>query len=161
MDYRITLRALSEEEGGGWLAEIPELPGCMSDGETTQEALENLQDAKETWLEMAKETNMRIPEPSNIDSYSGKFLLRIPKSLHRHLTLEAEREGTSLNQYIVYLLSNRHVMTLFNESASSEGHVKLRNYIELLVPKESWEAALKTEKPDIYSIFTERMKTRV
>lgn len=160
MDYRITLRALTEEEGGGWLAEIPELPGCMSDGETTQEALENLQDAKETWLEMARETNMPIPEPGNIDSYSGKFLVRIPKSLHRQLTLEAEREGTSLNQYIVYLLSNRHVMTLFNHSVSSEGQVKLRNYTEVAFTKESWEAALRTE-PNLYSLFNERMKTRV
>ena len=49
--YRIALRPLSAAEGSGWLAEVPELPGCMSDGETPQEAVENVMDAIACWIE--------------------------------------------------------------------------------------------------------------
>ena len=54
LDYEIKIRKLAEDEGGGWLAQIPLLPGCMSDGETVDECLVNLEDAKRGWIEACK-----------------------------------------------------------------------------------------------------------
>jgi len=105
--YSVRVIRLSEEDGGGWLAEVPELGGCLGDGNTPQEALERLKDALECWLEVAKEEGKSIPSPRihKESEYSGKFTLRIPKSLHRQLAEEAMIEGVSLNQYIQTLIS--------------------------------------------------------
>ncbi len=92
---------------GGYVASIPDLPGCMSSGTTVDEAVKGLEDAKELWIEGKLEDGQGIPEPTEIDDYSGKFVLRIPKSLHRSLDYGARRQGTSLNQYVVHLLSER------------------------------------------------------
>ena len=62
--YPVTIRPLTEAEGGGFLALAPDLPGCMSDGETPTEALENVYDAIECWIEGAEELGQVIPEPS-------------------------------------------------------------------------------------------------
>lgn len=66
--YRISLRPLADDDGGGWLAEAPELPGCMSDGETPQQAVENLMDAITCWLEAAEEDGRPVPAPANADA---------------------------------------------------------------------------------------------
>lgn len=106
MPYRVTLYPLAPDEGGGWFAEIPDLPGCGSDGETQEEALENLRDAQREWILAAIEMGRPIPEPTPYkDSFSGRLLLRMPKSLHRDLTRAAEKEGVSVNQLAVYLLT--------------------------------------------------------
>ncbi|MDD2234890.1 MAG: toxin-antitoxin system HicB family antitoxin [Desulfitobacteriaceae bacterium] len=104
LDYEIKLRKLTEDEGGGWLAEIPTLPGCMTDGETVEEALESLNDAKKSWIETALELGRIIPEPSTED-FSGQLRVRMPKSLHRTLSEMAKEENVSLNQLILYHLS--------------------------------------------------------
>lgn len=62
--YPVLISPLSAEDGGGFLATVPDLPGCMSDGETPQEALSNVQDAIESWIEAAQDTGRDIPEPS-------------------------------------------------------------------------------------------------
>ncbi|WP_406678093.1 toxin-antitoxin system HicB family antitoxin [Neomoorella carbonis] len=105
LNYEVSLRRLTEEEGGGWLASIPLLPGCMSDGETPGEALANLEDAKRGWIETALMLQRDIPEPDNTEKYSGKFTVRLPKSLHRALAAKAQEDGVSLNQMAIYLLS--------------------------------------------------------
>ena len=66
--YHITLRPLSAADGGGWLAEVPELPGCMSDGETPQEAVENVMDAIACWIEAAEEDGRPVPAPESADA---------------------------------------------------------------------------------------------
>lgn len=66
--YAITLRPLAPDEGGGWLAEVPDLPGCMSDGEDPREALDNVMDAIASWLAAAKEDGRRIPQPVGADA---------------------------------------------------------------------------------------------
>ncbi len=66
--YRIALRPLSIAEGGGWLAEVPELPGCMSDGETPQEAVDNVMDAIACWIEAAEEDGRPVPAPTTADA---------------------------------------------------------------------------------------------
>lgn len=62
--YPVLIEPLSEEDGGGFFATVPDLPGCMSDGETPEEALLNVQDAIATWIEAAMELGRPIPQPS-------------------------------------------------------------------------------------------------
>ncbi|GEM_PF-1051704 len=107
LDYRVVLSPLSDEDGGGWLAEHPELPGCASDGATPEEALLNLKDARWAWLRVALERGRSIPLPQKyqVEEYSGKFTLRLPRSMHRKLAELAEKEGVSLNQMVLSLVS--------------------------------------------------------
>ena len=63
-EYRIVLEPLSEEDGGGWIAQVPQLPGCMSDGATPEEAAHNVQDAIEAWIAEARATGRPIPAPA-------------------------------------------------------------------------------------------------
>jgi len=65
-DYEVRIRPLSEEDGGGFFAEMPELPGCMSDGETPQETLENAYDAIGCWIEAAREMGRQVPPPKRL-----------------------------------------------------------------------------------------------
>ena len=103
MPYRMEIVEDSDE--GGFVASYPDLPGCISCGETVEGAAANAQDAKRAWLEAAMEDGIAIREPDSLDDYSGQFKLRIPKSLHRSLAEHSQREGISMNQYCVYLLS--------------------------------------------------------
>ncbi|MEO8612032.1 MAG: type II toxin-antitoxin system HicB family antitoxin [Chloroflexota bacterium] len=63
LPYSIVLTPIGAEDGGGWLAEIPLLKGCITDGDSQLEALEMIEDAKRAWLEVALENNEQIPEP--------------------------------------------------------------------------------------------------
>lgn len=118
--YSVNLIRLSEDDGGGWLAETPELKGCLADGDNPDEALNSLKDVLETWLEVAREEGQEIPQPRiYINSeYSGKFTLRIPKTLHRQLAKEADREGVSLNQLILALIAYNWGTKTSNEDAN-------------------------------------------
>ena len=66
LNYPVIVSPLSEEDGGGFVATVPDLPGCMSDGETPQEALTNVQDAIDVWLEAAHDLGRQIPQPSRV-----------------------------------------------------------------------------------------------
>ena len=105
MDYLTIIRPLPREEGGGFLAELPDLPGCISDGESCEEAIANVRDAAEEWIATAKEMGRTIPEPDAVEGYSGKWLQRVPKSLHMRLTVQAKREGVGLNALATALLA--------------------------------------------------------
>ena len=83
----------------------PDLPGCITYGETIEKAVANALDAKKTWIQAALEDGIEIYEPGSLEDYSGQFKLRIPRSLHRSLAEHSQREGVSMNQYCVYLLS--------------------------------------------------------
>jgi predicted RNase H-like HicB family nuclease len=65
-DYEIIIAPLADEDGGGYLATVPELPGCMSDGETQEEALANVKDAIMAWLATAEQIGHDIPEPARV-----------------------------------------------------------------------------------------------
>jgi antitoxin HicB len=100
LPYKILLTADEDEDGHqGWVAEVLELPGVLSQGETIEEAAENVRDAMAGWLSVAIEDGKPIPRPRDT-SYSGRFLIRIPASLHARLTELAELEGVSLNQFV-------------------------------------------------------------
>ena len=101
--YRIEI--IEDKEEGGFVVSYPELPGCISCGETVESALENAKDAKKEWIRAALEDGIEIQEPDSLENYSGQFKLRIPRSLHRSLAEHSQREGISMNQYCVYLLS--------------------------------------------------------
>lgn len=64
LEYPVLISPLSTEEGGGFLATVPDLPGCMSDGETPEEAVTNVRDAIAAWIEAAGELGREIPMPS-------------------------------------------------------------------------------------------------
>jgi antitoxin HicB len=96
------------EEDEGFIAVAPDLPGCSAFGETQPEALAELQSAIVAWTEAARAAGNPIPEPSQPaveNVYSGKTLVRMPKSLHAQLAQAAKAEAVSLNQHIVFLLT--------------------------------------------------------
>ncbi len=99
------MEIVKDLDEGGYVVSFPDLPGCLTVGETIEEAIKNAEDAKRAWLEAAIEEQIEISIPENKEKYSGQFKLRIPKSLHRILAEQSKREGISMNQYCVYLLS--------------------------------------------------------
>lgn len=95
-------RVLVPDTNGGFSAEILEFPGCVSQGETAAEAYERLEAAAESWLEAALAQGMEIPRPATRpEATSGKFLLRLPRSLQYRCVRLAEAEGVSLNTFLV------------------------------------------------------------
>ena len=108
LPYRLEI--VPDLDEGGYAASYPELPGCITVGETLESAVENAKDAKKAWLEAAIEENIEIPVPDSLESYSGQFKLRIPKSLHRSLAEHSKLERVSMNQYCVYLLSKNDAL---------------------------------------------------
>lgn len=110
LEYYLSLNyqpVLYPDDDGGYTAEIRELPGCLTQGETDEEAKENLEEARKLWIEVAYENEDNIPLPEN--SYSGKTSLRMPTSLHQKLSESADLEGVSLNQYILFLLTEQNI----------------------------------------------------
>lgn len=107
LPYNYLIQPISDESGNYFFGQVLELDGCQSHGDTFEEAFLNLQEAMEGWLEIKLEHGDVITEPTiNVkETYSGKFVLRIPKSLHKKLSIEAQKEGVSLNQYALYKLS--------------------------------------------------------
>ncbi len=108
LPYRMEIVEDSDE--GGYVVSYPDLPGCLSTGDTIEEAVVNAQDAKRVWIEAALEDGIKIQEPDSLEDYSGQFKLRIPRSLHRSLAEHSKREGISMNQYCVYLLSKNDAL---------------------------------------------------
>ncbi len=103
--YPYSIRLLTEEEGGGYLIEYPDIPGCMSDGETPAEAIRNGQDALKSALRTLREFGDPVPKPGSFSASSGQWRQRVPKSLHARLVARAAREGVSLNTLVTALLA--------------------------------------------------------
>ena len=103
LPYGILLR---RDEDGDWIARVAELPGCTAHGPTQAEALKNLDEVMEVWLEDALISGAAIPEPRGEERLpSGKWLQRVPRSLHKKLIELAGREQVSLNQLVTSVLS--------------------------------------------------------
>ena len=103
LPYRLEI--VPDAEESGFVASYPELPGCITCGETIAAVAANAEDAKKEWIKAAIEEGIEIAEPESADSYSGQFKLRLPKTLHKTLAEDSKKEGVSMNQYCVYLLA--------------------------------------------------------
>jgi predicted RNase H-like HicB family nuclease len=100
-------RILVPDELGGYSAEILEFPGCFAEGETADETIKALERAAESWIQAALDQGQEIPPPFANQGYSGKIALRLPKSIHRKAVQFAERDGTSLNQFLVSAIAEK------------------------------------------------------
>jgi antitoxin HicB len=100
LPYHIEIIRDDDEENPGWVARVIELPGCITQGDTFEELGEMIDDAMRGWIGVALENGVPIPEPAPDEDYSGKFVVRLPRSLHRSLAEAAGREGVSLNQFV-------------------------------------------------------------
>jgi len=105
LPYTVMVKQVSDESGSYFHATVLELDGCQSTGDSFIEAYDSLMEAMEGWLEAKLEAGFHVPKPVDANKYSGRYVVRLPKSLHARLALEAEREGVSLNQYTLYKLS--------------------------------------------------------
>lgn len=103
LPYRMEI--IEDSTEGGFVVSYPDLPGCITCGETLEAAVANARDAKQAWIEAALADGVEIPQPDDLEGYSGQFKLRIPRSLHRSLARHSRQEGISMNQYCLYLLS--------------------------------------------------------
>ncbi len=102
LNYRFSLH---RDEEGNYFAEVDEFPGCIADGSSPNEAMGNLREAMKSWVTSRIEAGLEVPEPRDTTNYSGRILVRLPRSLHKNLSEQASSEGISLNQHIVSALS--------------------------------------------------------
>ena len=105
LNYRVEV--IEDKEEGGYAFSCPELHGCITCADTLEQGFKMIEDAKKSWFNACIEDGIQIPEPSRLDDYSGQFKLRMPKSLHKALAERSRQEGISMNQYCLYLLSQR------------------------------------------------------
>jgi antitoxin HicB len=96
---------LVKDPGDLWFIRVKELPGCMSHGDTAEEAVAMIREAMDGWLSASIERGDQIPEPEPPDDYSGKFVVRVPRSLHRKLAEQADRDEVSLNTFVTAALA--------------------------------------------------------
>lgn len=115
-DYRAEARTLAQRdypfevrrtEFDTYFVSVADLPGCTTEGATLAEALEQLEDAKTTWIAATLRNNKSIPNPNGDDAFSGKFVTRIGKSTHRRIAAAAQRDGVSLNAWVMEAIDFR------------------------------------------------------
>jgi predicted RNase H-like HicB family nuclease len=108
-EYMHEISPLSVEDGGGFIITFPDLPGCMSDGETMEEAIINGRDAFIAWVSAAVDSKRPVPPPASrpveLVEASGRFVARLPKSLHARLSTRAKHEGVSLNTLTIAFIA--------------------------------------------------------
>ncbi len=105
MSLPYKMEIIPDTEENGFVVRFPELPGCMTCVEKSEDIIGIAEDCKRAWLMASLEDGIEIPEPSGAEEYSGQFKLRLPKSLHKSLAEHSKEEGISMNQYCLYLLS--------------------------------------------------------
>src|SRR6266702_3042219 len=100
-------RMVLPDSDGTFSAEIVEFPGCIAVGGTAAEALDNLEEVAADWIAATLAQGQDIPEPMDAAGFSGKLVVRMPKGLHKRATLCAERDGVSLNHFIVTCIAEQ------------------------------------------------------
>jgi antitoxin HicB len=100
--YQFTVRPLSKEEGGGYLVEYPDMPGCMSDGETVEEAIANGREALRDCADVFRESGRKLPKPG---IEAAQWRQRLPRTLYSRLTKQAEMEGVSINSLVTAIIA--------------------------------------------------------
>ena len=101
-EYRIAIRPLSKDEGGGYLVEYPEIPGLMSDGETIEEAIANGKEALRDCLDVFKESGRKAPI-AGVEA--AQWRQRLPRTLYMKLTERAKSEGVSINSLVTAMIA--------------------------------------------------------
>lgn len=104
-DYPFEIRPLNADEGGGFLISYPDFSECISDGETVEAALKNGRDALKATLAALKAKGLPVPAPNGGTVASGKFVARVPKTVHAQLTTRAKAEGVSLNTLVLTFIA--------------------------------------------------------
>ena len=105
LPYTRLVQEMNDESGHYFYGRILELDGCQTTADSLTELYTNLNDIMESYLEIKIENNLPIPIPETAEKYSGKFVVRLPKTLHQRLVIEANKEGVSLNQLALYKLA--------------------------------------------------------
>ena len=101
-NYQFTVRPLSKEEGGGYLVEYPDIPGCMSDGEPIEEAIANGREALRDCIEVFSESGRKIPKPG---IEAAQWRQRVPRTLYSKLRRQAAEEGVSINSFVTAVIA--------------------------------------------------------
>lgn len=97
---------LTPDVAGGYIATIQELPGCVAEGDSSEEAITNITKAAHSWMDAARHLGQKIPEPISLSEYSGKIALRVPRSIHKQAAELSLLEGVSTNQLLLTAISN-------------------------------------------------------
>ena len=105
MPYSYIITQVNDESGKYFVARVLELDGLIGTGDTYNEAYEDIKLAMESYIETKLANNIKIPMPIDSSEYSGRFVVRLPKTLHKLISKRAKEEGVSLNQYALYKLA--------------------------------------------------------
>ncbi|MDR0883760.1 MAG: type II toxin-antitoxin system HicB family antitoxin [Oscillospiraceae bacterium] len=107
LPYKIVLQKMDDGDGLYYFATVEEFPGCMSHGDTPENAMLNISDAMALWVQAQLDYGLPVPQPlaEAEGQYSGRFVVRVPKTLHAALAKKAKSEGVSLNQYALFKLA--------------------------------------------------------
>ena len=105
IDYPFEIKPLSTDDGGGFLISYPDFAECISDGETVAEAIDNGADALRVTIAALKTSKLPVPQPGSGGVASGKFVARVPKTVHAQLTMRAKSEGVSLNALVLTFIA--------------------------------------------------------
>ncbi|MFT3820134.1 MAG: toxin-antitoxin system HicB family antitoxin [Rubrivivax sp.] len=104
-DYPFEIRPLAAEDGDGFLISFPDFAECISDGETVEDAIANGRDALKATIAALKAKRLAVPAPNSGGVASGKFVARVPKTVHAQLATRARAEGVSLNTLVLTFIA--------------------------------------------------------
>jgi antitoxin HicB len=104
-DYPFEVRPLADEDGGGYLVSFPDFAECIADGETIDEAISNGREALAATIAALKSMKLAVPAPNSGGVASGKFVARVPKTIHAQLATRARAEGVSLNALVLTFIA--------------------------------------------------------
>ena len=144
---RYPAQVFLSEDDKGFIAIAPDLPGCSAVGDTQEDALRELREAIAGWIDAAQSVGNPVPAPSTpISDYSGKVLLRMPRSLHAKLAVTAKQEGVSLNTYVVQLLSGEHAWAT---ALTATARVESQRHSGVTTGQGSWRSTTRLTLSDV------------
>ena len=130
-------KTVKRDDEGDFVARVVELPGCVAHGPSESEALENLTELQALWIADALEAGDAIPAPLPDENRlpSGRWVQRVPRTLHQRLAIRAKMERVSLNQLVTSLLAEgvgakkttEDTLTLFRQPQSDHYLIRLAN----------------------------------
>ncbi len=148
--YKFNVYPLSEADGGGYYAEVPELPGCMASASTLEDTINLLKEAIESWIQVTEEKGKKVPNPSFYEESmpSGRFSVRISKSSHRKLLEIADKENESLNGIVSKFLDQMIAFDSIDNLLESK-YGKEQEQMKIVSPNDLWSIYNNTPKLEI------------